>query len=177
VPVSYSFPRYRSQPVWYTYTNNYYQTAYSPASYQLAYTPQYYEVSYTQQTEQTAGQSQGTEVAAAHVTQASYEAPAAAPAEAAPAAAEPAVFAGDPYGFTSWLNATRAAYGLPAVGYDPNLAGWAAMNNNHQASYGIGHFVMGPRLIRLPCWTPQFDGSGSPGWAPTGRSTHTKMFI
>jgi uncharacterized protein YkwD len=52
--------------------------------------------------------------------------------------------AGDPYGFTAWLNATRAAYGLPAVGYDPNLAGWAAMNNNHQASYGIGHFVMGP---------------------------------
>ncbi len=52
--------------------------------------------------------------------------------------------AGDPYGFTNWLNATRAAYGLPAVGYDPNLSSWAAMNNNHQASRGIGHFVMGP---------------------------------
>ena len=52
--------------------------------------------------------------------------------------------AGDPYGFTGWLNATRAAYGLSAVGYDPNLSSWAAMNNNHQASYGIGHFVMGP---------------------------------
>jgi uncharacterized protein YkwD len=52
--------------------------------------------------------------------------------------------AGDPYGFTSWLNATRAAYGLPAVGHDPNLSSWAAENNNHQAARGIGHFVMGP---------------------------------
>ncbi len=43
-----------------------------------------------------------------------------------------------------YLNSTRAAYGLPAVGYDPNLASWAAMNNDHQASYGIGHFVLGP---------------------------------
>jgi uncharacterized protein YkwD len=43
-----------------------------------------------------------------------------------------------------YLNSTRAAYGLPTVGYDPDLASWAAMNNNHQASYGIGHFVMGP---------------------------------
>jgi uncharacterized protein YkwD len=51
---------------------------------------------------------------------------------------------GDPYGFLGWLNATRASYGLPAVGYDPNLANWAAQNNNQQAAYGIGHFVMGP---------------------------------
>lgn len=51
---------------------------------------------------------------------------------------------GDPYGFTAWLNATRAAYGLPAVGYDPNLESWAAMNSAQQASSGIGHFVMGP---------------------------------
>jgi uncharacterized protein YkwD len=51
---------------------------------------------------------------------------------------------GDPYGFTAWLNATRAAYGLSAVGYDPNLSSWAAVNNTHQASRGIGHFVMGP---------------------------------
>jgi uncharacterized protein YkwD len=50
----------------------------------------------------------------------------------------------DPYGFTAWLNATRAAYGLPAVGYDPNLSSWAAVNNSHQATRGIGHFVMGP---------------------------------
>jgi len=51
---------------------------------------------------------------------------------------------GDPYGFTGWLNATRAAYGLPAVGYDPNLESWAAMNSAQQAASGIGHFVMGP---------------------------------
>lgn len=52
--------------------------------------------------------------------------------------------AGDPYGFTAWLNATRASYGLPAVGYDPNLTNWAAVNNSHQASRGMGHYVMGP---------------------------------
>jgi uncharacterized protein YkwD len=52
--------------------------------------------------------------------------------------------AGDPYGFTGWLNATRAAYGLPPVGHDPNLSSWAAENNNHQAARGMGHFVMGP---------------------------------
>jgi uncharacterized protein YkwD len=54
------------------------------------------------------------------------------------------VYAADPYGFTAWLNATRAQYGLAAVGYDPNLTNWAAMNNNQQAARGIGHFVMGP---------------------------------
>jgi uncharacterized protein YkwD len=55
-----------------------------------------------------------------------------------------AAVAGDPYGFVGWLNATRAAYGLPAVGYDANLANWAAMNNDQQAARGMGHFVMGP---------------------------------
>jgi hypothetical protein len=52
--------------------------------------------------------------------------------------------AGDPYGFTGWLNATRAAYGLSPVGHDPNLSSWAAQNNAQQAARGIGHFVMGP---------------------------------
>jgi uncharacterized protein YkwD len=52
--------------------------------------------------------------------------------------------AADPYGFTAWLNATRASYGLGAVGYDPNLTNWAAVNNSHQASRGMGHYVMGP---------------------------------
>lgn len=50
----------------------------------------------------------------------------------------------DPYGFLGWLNATRAAYGLPAVGHDPNLSSWAALNNSSQASRGLGHYVMGP---------------------------------
>lgn len=52
--------------------------------------------------------------------------------------------AGDPYGFTGWLNATRAAYGLGPVGYDPNLSAWANANNAQQSARGIGHFVMGP---------------------------------
>jgi len=85
-------------------------------------------------------------------------APAATVAPAAPAvpAAQPAaaparrnyvtqpVVATDPYGFTQWLNATRASYGLPAVGYDPNLSNWAAVNNAQQNARGIGHYVMGP---------------------------------
>lgn len=70
---------------------------------------------------------------------------AAAPAAAAPAApAAPAASYGDPYGFTAWLNGIRASYGLGAVGYDPNLSSWAAMNNDQQASRGLGHHVMGP---------------------------------
>ncbi|WP_337174948.1 CAP domain-containing protein [Paludisphaera sp.] len=64
-------------------------------------------------------------------------------AEAAPAQA-PAAGYGDPYGFTAWLNGIRASYGLGAVGYDPNLASWAAMNNDQQAARGLGHHVMGP---------------------------------
>jgi hypothetical protein len=51
---------------------------------------------------------------------------------------------GDPYGFVNWLNGYRAQYGLPAVGYDPNLSAWAAQNNAQQNSRGMGHHVMGP---------------------------------
>lgn len=46
--------------------------------------------------------------------------------------------------FLNWLNSTRARYGLPAVGYDQNLANWAMQNNAQQSRRGIGHFVMGP---------------------------------
>ncbi len=49
----------------------------------------------------------------------------------------------DAYGFTAWLNATRASYGLPGVAYDQALSNWAAVNNSHQASRGMGHYVMG----------------------------------
>src|SRR5262249_38744444 len=59
-------------------------------------------------------------------------------------AAAPAAPAGDPYGFTNWLNGVRAQYGLPAVGYDPNLTNWAAVNNAQQQARGMGHFVLGP---------------------------------
>jgi uncharacterized protein YkwD len=69
-----------------------------------------------------------------------YYAPAQ-PAAAPVAAAQPS---GDPYGFTAWLNATRASYGLGPVAHDPNLSGWAAQNNSHQSSRGMGHYVMGP---------------------------------
>lgn len=51
---------------------------------------------------------------------------------------------GDAGGFLAWLNATRASYGLSAVGYDANLASWAAANNAQQNARGLGHFVMGP---------------------------------
>lgn len=52
--------------------------------------------------------------------------------------------AGDPYGFTAWLNSVRAQYGLPAVGYDANLSNWANANNAQQQARGLGHHVMGP---------------------------------
>ena len=70
--------------------------------------------------------------------------PAATATAARTAPSRPAAPAGDPYGFTAWLNATRASYGLPPVGFDPNLANWAAANNAQQQSHGMGHFVMGP---------------------------------
>jgi cysteine-rich secretory family protein len=50
----------------------------------------------------------------------------------------------EPTGFLSWLNSTRAAFGLPAVGHDPNLSSWAAVNNAQQQARGMGHHVMGP---------------------------------
>jgi uncharacterized protein YkwD len=68
--------------------------------------------------------------------------------------------AGDPYGFTAWLNSVRAQYGLQAVGYDPNLTNWASVNNQHQASRGIGHFVMGPAR-RQNCAMGHYTAIGS----------------
>jgi len=55
-----------------------------------------------------------------------------------------AVPSGDPYGFSAWLNGVRGQYGLGAVGVDPNLSNWAAMNNGQQEARGMGHHVMGP---------------------------------
>ena len=57
---------------------------------------------------------------------------------------QPVVPAGDPYGFTNWLNGVRGQYGLGAVGHDPSLSGWAAANNDQQNARGMGHHVMGP---------------------------------
>jgi hypothetical protein len=112
--------------------------------------PQYVQPTYTTQVVQTPYAPQHSEQVQTQVAQASdpasvtpvsYTPDATGAAAAAPAAV---ANAGDPYGFTAWLNATRATYGLPAVGYDPNLSSWAAVNNSHQAARGIGHFVMGP---------------------------------
>ena len=162
-PVYYVPSTYRNRVAWNGYTPQYYQVNYTTPNYQATYTPQYYQTAYTQPTVQPTYAVQETQATApgpqyvqtSYVTQetspsAAATAPAASAETAAPAASTettaPAATgpAGDPYGFTNWLNATRAAYGLPAVGYDPNLESWAAMNNNHQASHGIGHFVMGP---------------------------------
>ena len=115
------------------------RSAYTPQTYQ---TTQVYQPAVVQQY-QVAAQPVAEQAAApAQITPVSYTAEATAPAATATAPA--AVETGDPYGFLGWLNATRAAYGLPAVGHDPNLSSWAAENNNHQAARGMGHFVMGP---------------------------------
>jgi hypothetical protein len=148
---------YRGRTAWTGYPAQYYRTAYTPQYYQTAYSQSYYPTTFYSQTSQPAAG--GTVIPASYVTtetsqaSATTETPQTAGTVEAPQAAattetsqtdEGAVAQGDPYGFTTWLNATRASYGLSAVGYDPNLSSWAAVNNTHQASRGIGHFVMGP---------------------------------
>lgn len=53
----------------------------------------------------------------------------------------------DPAGFVAWLNATRASYGLGAVGYDPGLALMAAVNSaagfNHHPGTNPGRQNVG----------------------------------
>jgi uncharacterized protein YkwD len=162
-PAYYYMPTtYQSQTTWSGYSPQYYQVNYSTPTYQTVYTPQYYQTSYSQPT--YAVQDPQTSISGIQYVQTSYvqetTQPAAVgtPAAITTAGTTPAtttttsaatvttvmVPVGDPYGFTAWLNSTRAAYGLPAVGYDPNLESWAAMNSAQQASSGIGHFVMGP---------------------------------
>jgi hypothetical protein len=154
-PAYYEPSSYANQVGWRGYTPVYYQGYYTDTSYQTGYTPQYVQTAYSQPTVQPTYATQTTQattpgtqyIQTSYVTQETSQ-PATSNAAAATATTEtvaaPVAPAGDPYGFTAWLNATRAAYGLGAVGYDPNLASWAAMNNNSQAAYGIGHFVMGP---------------------------------
>ena len=121
-----------NQVTWYTYPTQSYQTAYTVQNPQTIVAPQYYQPTYQTQSVQAPSNNQ--------VTPTNNMASNAAPVATVTSGAE----AGDPYGFLGWLNATRASYGLPAVGYDPNLSGWAAMNNDQQAARGMGHFVMGP---------------------------------
>jgi uncharacterized protein YkwD len=119
-----------NQVAWYTYPVQSYQTAYTAQNPPTNVVPQYYQPTYQTQSVQAPSDNQVTPTTTSN----------AAPVATVAAGAE----AGDPYGFLGWLNATRASYGLPAVGYDPNLSGWAAMNNDQQAARGMGHFVMGP---------------------------------
>jgi uncharacterized protein YkwD len=132
VPTTYVGGAVGNQVTWYTYPAQSNQTAYTVQNPQTNVAPQYYQPMYQAQSVQAPSVNQ---VAPTNNTTSN-----AAPAAAVTASAE----AGDPYGFLGWLNATRASYGLPAVGYDPNLSGWAAMNNDQQAARGMGHFVMGP---------------------------------
>jgi uncharacterized protein YkwD len=119
-----------NQLAWYTYSPQYYQPSYTTQAPQTYYTPQYAPTTY--QTE-AAPVVYAAQPAQPTVNQAVPTTTVAATAES-----------GDAYGFLGWLNATRASYGLPAVGYDANLSNWAAMNNDQQAARGMGHFVMGP---------------------------------
>jgi uncharacterized protein YkwD len=147
-PAHYRRGLFGNRLVWTTPTAQYSQAQYTTPGYQTTYTPQYYQTTYQTQTAQTTAGAQVVPVSYTNATAASAapEATTATPAATAASAATaaPATDAGDPYGFTSWLNATRAAYGLGPVGHDPNLSSWAAVNNSHQAARGMGHFVMGP---------------------------------
>src|SRR5579885_1611942 len=159
-PLYYYLPaNSQGQTTWNGYSPQYYQVNYTNPTYQTAYTPQYYQASYSQatsvaqapeatttathyvQTSNVQETSQATATATGAVVLAATVSTENTSAAAATAGSVPA---GAPYGFKAWLNATRAAYGVPAVGYDPNLESWAAMNSAQQAASGIGHFVMGP---------------------------------
>lgn len=144
----YTPPAYTTQPTWNGYTPQYYQSGYTTPTYQATYSPQYYQPTYTQATYATPAEQPAMTppqyVPTSYVQPTAQPAAAEAPATMTAAPAAPAATGGDPYGFTAWLNATRASYGLSPVGYDPNLESWAAMNSAQQASSGLGHFVMGP---------------------------------
>jgi uncharacterized protein YkwD len=59
------------------------------------------------------------------------------------ATATAGVTSGDAYGFLAWLNATRARYGLGAVGWDAAVEADCRQNNFAQAARGMGHWHMG----------------------------------
>jgi len=103
--------------------------AQAPVQYRVARRPAYN--TYTQPAHTHTYQPQAVQQVQAAVAQPTYAQPA-------------QVQAADHGGFLAWLNNTRARHGLAAVGYDQNLANWAAVNNQHQNSRGIGHYVMGP---------------------------------
>lgn len=162
-PVYYVPAASQNPAVWTGYATQYYQTSPVAPTYVATQSPQYYQTSYVQPVAQDVQYVQpaqttvaGTPVVptsyvvqtaaqpAAETAAAATPAPASTENTAQPAAQPAAAPASDPYGFLSWLNSTRASYGLSAVGYDPNLESWASANNAQQAARGMGHYVMGP---------------------------------
>ena len=91
----------------------------------------------------------------------------AAQAQAQAAAAPAPAPSGDPYGFVHWLNATRASFGLPAVGVDPGLSAEAQQNNAQQAARGMGHHYMGSAR-RQNAAMGASSGSVGPMWMGDG---------
>ena len=172
---SYQPTYYYTQPTYGYVTRGgyqYYQPSYAPQYYQYSNTTQYAPAVQTAQTT-----TDGRQIIPASYTVPVAEAapaqPAAAtPTAAAPAAAAPTYAASDPYGFLSWLNSTRASYGLGAVGYDQNLSNWAAQNNNAQMAQGLGHFVMGPARRQNSAM-----GAGFPGAMWMGSPAHRAALL
>ncbi len=165
------YPQASNQPTYYYVqqpATQYYQTAYAPQNYQYYYPPQYYQTpQYYQAPAVTPTTTDG-----AQVIPASYTAPAAETYASQTPQAAPAQSYGDPYGFLSWLNATRASYGLGAVSYDQNLSNWAAMNNDQQMARGLGHFVMGPARRQNSAM-----GGGFPGAMWMGSPAHRAALL
>src|SRR5262245_20414384 len=122
-------PRYTTQPTYYypvaqtSYPSGYYQASNTAQYYPTMYTTPYYQVAYTTQSYQGAYAPQVPLAQPATVSGAAPVAPATATPEVQPTTAAeapssaPVTGTGDPYGFTAWLNATRAAYGLAPVGH------------------------------------------------------------
>ena len=72
--------------------------------------------------------------------------------------------AADPYGFAAHLNSYRASAGLPPLRYDPELTNWAALNNSHQNSRGLGHHV-NPNCRQNSCWNTTSAAHTMNTWA------------
>ncbi len=161
------YPQAANQPTYYYVqqpATQYYQSSYAPRNYRYSYAPQYYQApsapqyyqvpQYYQPAEPAQTTAEGTQVIPA-----AYTVPVAEAAPSQPVQAAPEASYGDPYGFLSWLNSTRASYGLGPVNYDQNLSNWAAMNNDQQLARGLGHFVMGPARRQNSAAGGGFPGS------------------
>lgn len=60
----------------------------------------------------------------------------------------------DDGGFVGWLNGIRGQHGLGPVALDFDLCQWAAANNGHQHTRGMGHHVMGSARRQNSGWGP-----------------------